>query len=88
MTSTRRVRAVTDPRAAAGTDEFRRMILLLETAEVLQRRAAGTADPVQAAILRRRAEQRGREAGRLRDELVARGAPIAGARIPEVSSRA
>jgi len=62
------------------------MILLLETAAVLQRRAAESSDPVQAATLRRRAEQRGREARRLRDELVARGAPIALDRIAEASS--
>jgi hypothetical protein len=86
MTSARRTRTVADPRAAASTDEFRQMILLLETAAVLERRAAGTGDPVQATILRRRAEQRGREARRLRDELVARGAPIALDRIAEASS--
>ena len=85
MTSTRRARAVADPRIAAGTDEFRRMILLLETAAVLERRAEAAGDPVQAAILRRRAEQRGREARRLRDELVARGAPVALDRIAQLS---
>jgi len=86
MTSARRTRTVADPRVAAGTDEFRKMILLLETAAVLERRAAGTTDPVQAAILRRRAEKHSREARRLRDELVARGAPVALDRIAAPTS--
>jgi hypothetical protein len=50
------------------------MILLLETAAVLESRAERAADPTQAATLRRRAEQRLREAESIRDVLAADGA--------------
>jgi hypothetical protein len=42
------------------------MVLLLETAAVLEARARRAPDPTQAAILRRRAEQRVREAEEIR----------------------
>ena len=45
------------------------MILLLETAAVLESRARRTADLTQAAILRRRAEHRVREAEEIRARL-------------------
>jgi len=54
-------------------DDVRRMILLLETAAVLNSRADRAPDPTQAATLRRRAAQRLREAQSLRDCLVADG---------------
>ena len=54
-------------------DDVRRMILLLETAAVLDSRADRAPDPAQAATLRRRAGQRLREAQALRDCLVADG---------------
>jgi hypothetical protein len=49
------------------------MVLLLETADVLQARARRATDPAQIAVLLRRAEQRRREAGHLRERLAARG---------------
>ena len=52
------------------------MVLLLETADVLERRARRTADPTQVAVLLRRAEQRRKEAGALRERLAARGAAL------------
>jgi hypothetical protein len=53
------------------------MVLLLETADVLEVRARRATDPAQVAVLLRRAEQRRREAARLREELAARGAALA-----------
>jgi hypothetical protein len=55
---------------------MRQMVLLLETAEVLEQRAQRTSDLRQAAVLRRRAEQRRREAATLRDRLAAKGAAL------------
>jgi hypothetical protein len=52
------------------------MALHLETAAVLELRARRTADPLQVAVLRRRAEQRRREAGRLRERLAACGVAL------------
>jgi hypothetical protein len=52
------------------------MVLLLETAEVLEHRAQKTADPHQVAVLRRRAEQRRREAAAMRARLAAKGAAL------------
>jgi hypothetical protein len=43
------------------------MVLLLETAAALEARAARASDAAQAAVLRRRAEQRCRQAGQLRE---------------------
>jgi len=56
------------------------MILLLETAEVLESRAERAGDTTQAALLRRRAEQHLREAETLRDILAADGAAMVSAR--------
>jgi hypothetical protein len=52
------------------------MVLLLETADVLERRARRTADPAQVTVLLRRAEQRRQEAAGLREQLAARGAAL------------
>jgi hypothetical protein len=52
------------------------MVLLLETADVLERRARRTPDSAQVAVLLRRAEQRRREADALRERLAARGAAL------------
>jgi hypothetical protein len=49
------------------------MVLLLETAEVLEGRAQRCADPAQVQVLRRRAEQRRREAARIRARLAEQG---------------
>ena len=43
------------------------MVLLLETAEVLEARARRCPDPAQAAVLLRRAQQRRQQAARLRE---------------------
>lgn len=67
------------PRPAGRTDQLRRMVLLLETAAVLETRARRTADPAQTAVLLRRAEQRRQEAADLREGLAPPGA-VAGAR--------
>ena len=50
------------------------MVLLMETAAVLDARAGRATDPAQAAVLRRRAEQRLREAESIRAGLAADGA--------------
>ena len=55
---------------------MRQMVLLLETAEVLEQRALRSVDPQQVAVLRRRAEQRRREAAVLRARLAAKGAAL------------
>ena len=60
----------------AGPDELRRMVLLLETAAVLEARARRATDPAQIAVLLRRADHRRREAARLRERLAARGAAL------------
>jgi hypothetical protein len=52
------------------------MVLLLETADVLERRARRTSDPAQVTVLLRRADQRRREANALRECLAARGAAL------------
>ena len=59
---------------SGSVDQFRRMILLLETAAVLEARAERAGHPTQAATWRRRAEQRLREAELIRDVLAAEGA--------------
>ena len=61
------------PADPGSTEQLRRMVLLLETAAVLERRALRAADAAQAAVLRRRAEQRRLDAARLRRTLAARG---------------
>ena len=69
------------PRAAAPADphlaaELRLMALHLETASVLDLKARRSTDPAQIAVLRRRAEQRRREAARIRANLAARGVAL------------
>lgn len=53
------------------------MALHLETAAVLDLKARRSTDPAQVAVLRRRAEQRRREAARIRAALAARGVALA-----------
>ena len=80
MTSARRRRTVPAPRPAAdpgGNGQLRRMVLLLETAAVLEARARRCSDPAQVAVLLRRAEHRRTEAVALREQLAARGAALA-----------
>jgi hypothetical protein len=60
------------------------MVLLLETADVLQARARRSSDPGQVAILLRRSEQRRKEAARLREQLAARGAALRAEQVPRV----
>jgi hypothetical protein len=62
-----------DPQLAS---DMRRMALHLETAAVLDLRAQRASDPAQVAVLRRRAEQRRREAARIRAHLAARGVAL------------
>jgi hypothetical protein len=81
MTSEPVPRPVPGPRAAAAADpqlasDLRRMALHLETAAVLDLRAQRAGDPAQVAVLRRRAEQRRREAARIRAHLAARGVAL------------
>lgn len=65
-------------REAHESAELRQMVLHLETAALLEARARRTDDPAQEAVLRRRAEQRRREAGRLRARLADRGIALGG----------
>lgn len=79
MTSVRRQSELSQPRSsgvANGADDLRRMVLLLETADVLERRARRTSDPAQVEVLLHRSEQRRREANALRESLAARGAAL------------
>ena len=62
---------VADRRELMGA--LRRIAVHLETAEVLEHRADRSANPALASVLRERAAQRRRSAGRIRAELAARG---------------
>ena len=64
--------------AATRTEELRQMVLLLETAEVLETRAQRNSDPRQVAVLRRRADQRRRQAAGIRARLAAQGIVLGG----------
>jgi hypothetical protein len=81
MTAEPAQRAVPRARAAVAADpqlasELRRMALHLETAAVLDLRAQRATDPAQVAVLRRRAEQRRREAARIRGRLAEQGVAL------------
>jgi hypothetical protein len=56
--------------------DLRTMALHLETAAALDLKARRIADPAQVATLRRRAEQRRRQAARIRARLAASGAAV------------
>ena len=87
MISARRQRTVPDQRLTAdpdGSGDLRRMVLLLETAAVLEARARRAGDPAQVAVLLRRAEHRRREAAELRGQLAARGAALPPAQAARV----
>jgi hypothetical protein len=62
------------------------MALHLETAAVLDLRARRSTDPVQAAVLHRRAAQRREEAGRIRAQLSARGLALSAPSSPSSPS--
>jgi hypothetical protein len=62
------------------------MVLLLETAAVLEARARRSGDPAQVAVLLRRAEHRRREAAELREQLAARGAALPPAQAERFSA--
>ena len=62
------------------------MVVLLETAAVLEARARRCGDPAQVAVLLRRAEHRRREAAELREQLAARGAALAPAQAARLSA--
>lgn len=73
------VREHPGPQRDDGADlsaDLRTMALHLETAAVLELKARKTTDPEQVATLRRRAEQRRRQAARIRARLAARGAAV------------
>ena len=70
------VRPADGPRPDAVA-ELRRMALHLETATVLEARARRATDPAQVATLLQRAEQRRRQAARIRARLAAAGAAMA-----------
>ena len=59
------------------------MVLLLETAEVLELRARRTRDVAQIPVLLRRAEHRRREAAELRERLAAKGAALPDKALPD-----
>ena len=73
------LRELPGPRHSGCSDhaaDLRKMALHLETAAVLDLKARRTTDPAQVAILRRRAEQRRRQAARIRARLAAGGAAV------------
>lgn len=75
------LRELPGPQTCGGPDlaaDLRKMALHLETAAVLELKARRTTDPAQVATLRRRAEQRRRQAARLRARLAASGAAVPG----------
>jgi hypothetical protein len=77
VTDVRRRAPLPDPRPFRSMDrahELRRMVLLLETADVLEMRARRASDPTTIAVLLRRAGQRRREAATLRESPAAGGA--------------
>jgi hypothetical protein len=81
MTSVPGTRPAPGPRGAVSADpqlasELRRMALHLETAAVLDLRAQRATDPAQVTVLRRRAEQRRREAARIRAHLAEHGVAL------------
>ena len=53
--------------------DLRQMALHLETAALLEQRAHRAGDPMEVTVLRRRGEQRRREAARIREQLAAQG---------------
>jgi hypothetical protein len=57
------------PRGREALEQLRRMVRLLESAEVLMQHARRTRDAAQAAVLRRRAERRRQDAAQLRAQL-------------------
>jgi hypothetical protein len=57
------------PRGRERLAQLRRLVRLVESAEVLMHHARRTRDAAQAAVLRRRAERRMREAAQLRAQL-------------------
>ena len=59
------------------------MVLLLETAEVLELRARRTRDVAQIPVLLRRADHRRREAAQLRERLAAKGAALPDKALPD-----
>jgi hypothetical protein len=59
------------PRGREANEQLRRLVRLLEGAEVLMQHARRTRDAAQAAVLRRRAERRMRDAAQLRAQLAA-----------------
>ena len=59
------------PRGRETNEQLRRLVRLLEGAEVLMQHARRTRDAAQAAVLRRRAERRMRDAAQLRAQLAA-----------------
>ena len=63
------------PRGREGRDQLRRMVRLLESAEVMLQHARRTRDAAQAAVLRRRAERRMSDAVLLRAQM-ADGQPM------------
>ena len=68
-------------------DQLRRIVRLLESAEVLMQHARRTRDAAQAAVLRRRAEGRMRHAAQLRAQLpdgqrMFRRLPVSGRAVP------
>jgi hypothetical protein len=60
------------------------MVLHLETAALLEARARRAQDPAQQAVLRQRAQQRRRQAARLRTRLAHRGLALGGDTEPSV----
>ncbi|WP_236831652.1 hypothetical protein [Blastococcus sp. KM273128] len=72
------------PAPHVGAADPRRVALLLETADVLARRAARTADAAQARVLLRRSAQRRAQAERLASEgRRGTGSPVAGSSAPD-----
>jgi hypothetical protein len=67
-----------ESRAVPEAGVLRQMALHLETAALLEARALRAEDPAQQVVLRHRAQQRRREAARLRARLAERGLALGG----------
>jgi hypothetical protein len=73
------------PRGREAVEQLRRIVRLLQSAETLMQRARRSRDAAQAAVLRRRADRRMRDAAQLRAEMA--GSTVAEPVLPQRERR-